>query len=69
MIKSKLKVMLAMREMTQTELAQRTAIRPPTVSAIANNKEKQIPIDALNKICKELDCNVGDLFEYVEDKE
>lgn len=69
MIKSKLKVMLAMREMTQTELAQRTAIRPPTISAIANNSAKHIPIDVLNKMCNELNCNVGDLFEYVEDKE
>ena len=67
MIKSKLKIMLAMREMTQTELAQRTSIRPPTISAIANNSAKHIPIDVLDKICKVLECNVGDLFEYVED--
>ena len=66
MIKSKLKVMLAMREMTQIELAEKTSIRPPTISAIANNKEKQIPVDVLDKICKELQCNVGDLFEYIE---
>ena len=69
MIKSKLKVMLAIHEMTQMELAQRTSIRPPTISAIANNKEKQIPVDVLDKICKELNCNVGDLFEYVDTDE
>ena len=67
MIKSKLKVMLAIREMTQTELAQRTSIRPPTISAIANNSAKHIPLDVLDKLCRELNCNVGDLFEYIED--
>ena len=67
MIKSKLKVMLAMREMTQAELAKRTGIRPPTVSAIATNNAKHIPIEVLDKICKELNCNVGDLFEYVQE--
>ena len=67
MIKSKLKVMLAMREMTQAELAHRTGIRPPTVSAIATNNAKHIPIDVLDKLCKELRCNVGDLFEYIDD--
>ena len=67
MIKSKLKVVLAMREMTQTELAQRTSIRPPTISAIANNSAKHIPLDVLDKLCRELNCNVGDLFEYIED--
>ena len=67
MIKSNLKVMLAKREMTQTELAQRTSVRPPTISAIANNSAKHIPIDVLNKLCKVLGCNVGDLFEYIEE--
>ena len=67
MIKSKLKVMLAMRNMTQKELAQRTSVRPPTISAIANSTIKEIPISVLDKMCRELSCNVGDLFEYVED--
>ena len=67
MIKSNLKVLLAKREMTQKELAQRTSVRPPTISAIATNTIKEIPISVLDKICKELNCNVGDLFEYIED--
>ena len=67
MIKSKLKVMLATREMTQTELSHRTGIRPPTISAIANNSIKTLPISVIDRICKELECNVGDLFEYIED--
>ena len=67
MIKSKLNVMLAERDMTQKELAQRTSVRPPTISAIANNTIKEVPISVLDKMCRELNCNVGDLFEYVEE--
>lgn len=67
MIKFKAKVMLAMREMTQKELAERTGIRPPTVSAICTGAVKHLPIDALDKICAVLDCQPGDLMEFVKD--
>ena len=67
MIKFKVKVLLAMREMTQKELAERTGIRPPTVSAICTGTVKHLPVDALDKICKVLDCLPGDLLEYVKE--
>ena len=67
MIKFKVKVMLAMREMTQKELAERTGIRPPTVSAICTGTVKHLPVDALNKICEVLDCQPADLMEYVNE--
>ena len=69
MIKFKVKVMLAMREMTQKELAERTGIRPPTISAICLGTVKHLPIDGLNKICEVLDCQPADLMEYVKDAE
>lgn len=67
MIKFKVKVMLALREMTQKELAERTGIRPPTVSAICTGAVKHLPVDALDKICEVLDCQPADLMEYVEE--
>lgn len=67
MIKFKLKVMLAEREMTQKELAERTGIRPPTISAICTGAVKQFPIDALNKICTVLDCQPADIIMYIPD--
>ena len=67
MIKFKVKVMLAIREMTQKELAERTDIRPPTISAICNNSAKHLPIDALDKMCEVLDCQPADLMEYVKE--
>ena len=69
MIKFKVKVMLAIREMTQKDLAEKTGIRPPTISAICTNTIKHLPIDALNKICAVLDCQPADLMEYVADTE
>ena len=65
MIKFKVKVMLAMRDMTQKELAERTGIRPPTVSAICTGAVKHLPVDALDKICEVLDCQPADLMEFV----
>ena len=66
-IKFKVKVMLAMRGMTQKELAERTGIRPPTVSAICVGSVKHLPVDALEKICDVLDCQPVDLMEYVRE--
>lgn len=67
MIKFRVKVMLAMREMTQKELAERTGIRPPTISAICLGTVKHLPIEALDKICAALDCQPADIMEYVKD--
>ena len=67
MIKFKVKVMLAMRDMTQKELAERTGIRPPTVSAICTGAVKHLPVQALDKICEVLDCQSADLMEYVKE--
>ena len=67
MIRFKLKKALAIRGMTQKELAERTGIRPPTISAICNGYVKQFPIDAMNKICKVLDCQPADIMEFTQD--
>ena len=69
MIKFKVKVMLAMRDMTQKELAERTGISPPTVSAICTGSVKHLPVEALDKICDVLDCQPADLMEFVKDAE
>lgn len=69
MIKFTVKVMLAKREMTQKELADRTGIRPPTISAICTGSIKHLPVEALNKICAALDCQPADLMEYIPDEE
>ena len=67
MIKFKVKVMLAIRGMTQKELAEKTGIRPPTISAICLGTVKHLPIEGLDKICSVLNCQPSDLMEYVDE--
>ena len=67
MIKFKVKVMLAVREMTQKQLAEKTGIRTPTISAICTGTVKHLPVEALDKICSVLECQPADLIEYVSD--
>ena len=69
MVKFKVKVMLAMREMTQKELAEKTGIRPPTISAICTGTIKHLPVDVLDRICDVLDCQPGDILEYQSGEE
>ena len=65
MVKFTLKVILAKREMTQKELAEKTGIRPPTISALALGTISRVPVDALDKICTVLDCQPADIMEYI----
>ena len=66
MIKFKVKVWLAMRDMTQKELAERTGIRPPTISAICTGTIKHLPVEALDKICTVREGQPGDPIEFIK---
>ncbi len=68
MIESKLKAVLFDRHVTQQELSTRTGVRLPTISDIATGKMKHIPVNVLEAICRELDCQPGDLFVFVRNK-
>ena len=62
-----LDVMLAKRKMTSLELAQRIGMTPANLSLLKTGKAKAVRISTIEQICKELQCQPGDLFEYVED--
>ena len=68
MIKFRLKVLLAMNEMTQMQLSEKTGVRQPTISAICTGSAKHLPVDVLNKICEVLNCQPGDIMEYISDE-
>lgn len=68
-IKFNLKKTLAIKEMTQKQLAETTGIRPPTISAICLGTAKHIPVDVLDKICTALGCQTTDVVEYIDDDE
>ena len=67
MIRIKLKTFTADKNVKQKDLVKKTGIRQPTLSAMNNNSAKHIPLDVLDKLCKELDCQPGDLLEYIPD--
>ena len=69
MIKFRLKVLLAMNDMNQKQLAEKTGIRPPTISAICTGTAKHLPVDVLEKICTALNCQPGDFIQYIPDEE
>ena len=62
-------VMLAKRIMSVTELTERVGITMANISVLKNGKAKAIKISTLNSICKALNCQPGDILEYVEDGE
>lgn len=64
-LKITLKVLLAMRDMTQKDLAEATGIRPPTISAICTGSIKEIPVGVLERICEALNCQPGDFLTYI----
>lgn len=62
-------VMLAKRKMSVTELSEKVGITMANISILKNGKAKAIKIDTLNKICKALECQPGDILEWREDPE
>lgn len=62
-------VMLAKRKMSVTQLADRVGITMANISILKNGKAKAVKLDTLNKICRALDCQPGDLLEYQPDEE
>lgn len=64
MIEIDLDVMLAMRKMTSLELSEKIGITPANLSILKTGKAKAIRFSTLDAICKELDCQPGDIIKY-----
>ncbi|OYQ48233.1 transcriptional regulator [Flavobacterium cyanobacteriorum] len=62
-----LDVMLAKRKMRSNELAERVGITTANLSILKTGKAKAIRFSTLEAICKELDCQPGDIIEFVEE--
>jgi len=57
-------VMLARRKMSSGELAARVGITPSNLSILKTGKAKAIRLSTLEALCRELDCQPGDILEY-----
>ncbi len=62
-----LDVMMAKRKISAGELAERVDITPANLSILKNNKAKAVRFTTLEAICRELDCQPGDILEFVKD--
>lgn len=63
-----LDVMLAKRKMSLTELSERIGITMANLSVLKTSKAKAIRFSTLELICKNLDCQPGDILEYEPQK-
>jgi len=61
-----LDVMMAKRKIGLIDLAEKIDLTPANLSILKNNKAKAIRFSTLEKICKELNCQPGDIIEYSE---
>jgi putative transcriptional regulator len=64
-IKVKLAVVLAERQMMLKDLEEKTGIALNNLSVLKTGKAKAIRFSTLDEICKALNCQPGDLLEYV----
>ena len=62
-----LDVMLAKRKMSSLELSNRIGLTQANLSILKTGKAKAIRFATLEAICRELNCQPGDLLEYRED--
>ena len=69
MIIVNLDVELAKKKMLSGELAERIGITPANLSVLKTGKAKAIRFTTLDAICKELNCQPGDILEYRPDEE
>lgn len=67
-IRINIDVMMARRKIGLTELAGKVDITPANLSILKNNKAKAVRFSTLEAICRELECQPGDIMEYEPDE-
>jgi len=61
--------MLAKRKMRLGTLAEKVGISPQNLSILKTGKAKAVRFSTLEKICRVLECQPGDILEFVDDEE
>ncbi len=67
-IRVNLDVMMAKRRMSLGELAQKVDVTMANLSILKNNKARAVRFTTLEAICRALDCQPGDILEYVPEE-
>lgn len=66
-IRINLDVVMAQRKIGVTELSEKVGITQANLSILKNNKAKAIRFSTLDEICRVLNCQPGDIIEFVEE--
>jgi len=61
-------VQLARRKMSVGEFAERVGITPANVAVLKNGRAKAVRLSTLDAMCRVLECQPGDLLEWVDDE-
>ena len=69
MIVFNIDIMLARRKMTLTELSEKVGITMANLSILKTGKARAVRVETLNKLCAALQCQPGDLLEFVKGSE
>lgn len=64
-----LDVMMAKRKMTLSQLSEKVDLTLANLSILKNNKAKAVRFSTLSAICAALDCQPGDILEFVPDED
>ena len=67
-IRINLDVVLAQKKMSVTELSEKVGITMANISILKNGKAKAIRFTTLDKICEVLECQPGDILEYISEE-
>lgn len=67
MIQVHLDVLLAERGLSVNELAEAVGITPVNVSVLKNGRAKAVRFSTLDALCRELDCQPGDILEWADE--
>ena len=65
----RLDVELARRKLSVGEFAERVGLTPANVAVLKNGRAKAVRFSTLEAICRTLDCQPGDILEWVDDAE
>lgn len=69
MIRINLDLVMAQKRISAGRLAELIDLTPANLSILKNNKARAIRFSTLNSLCRELDCQPGDIIEYIPDQE
>lgn len=67
-IQVNLELLLSRRGMTLATLAEKVGVTVPNLSILKTNKARAIRFSTLEAVCRELDCQPGDLLEFVDSR-